>query len=284
MGYGKYNIKIAPEASRGAGFRRKQYFYFQRKELIMQLQRLLSYTRKAVDEYNMIQEGDHIAVGISGGKDSLTLLYALHGLKRFYPQKFELSAITVDLGFQDFDLSPIQELCTELDIPYRIVRSDIYDILFNVRKESNPCSLCAKMRKGALNQSVKEMGCNKVAYAHHKDDIIETMLLSLIFEGRFHSFSPRTYLDRMDLTVIRPLMFVDEMDVIGFKNKYDLPVVKSKCPVDGHTKRQYAKELLKQLNTEHPGARERMFHAILTGDITGWPAPSVREPGERKKA
>lgn len=237
----------------------------------MQLQRLLSYTRKAVDEYEMIRGGDHIAVGISGGKDSLTLLYALHGLRRFYPHPFTLSAVTVDLGFEDFNLTPIQDLCRKLDIPYKIVKSDIYEILFYVRKESNPCSLCAKMRKGALNQAVKEMGCNKVAYAHHKDDIIETMLLSLIFEGRFHSFSPRTYLDRMDLTVIRPLMYVDEADVIGFQHKYDLPVVRSKCPVDGYTKRQYAKELLRQINREHPGARERMFHAILSGDISGWP-------------
>lgn len=242
----------------------------------MQLQRLLSYARKAVDEYTLIEEGDHIAVGISGGKDSLTLLYALHGLMRFYPKKFTVSAVTVDLGFPDFDLTPIETLCGEMDIPYRIVRSDIYDILFHVRKESNPCSLCAKMRKGALNQAVKEMGCNKVAYAHHKDDIIETMLLSLIFEGRFHSFSPKTYLDRMDLTVIRPLMFVDEADVVGFQNKYRLPVVKSKCPVDGHTKRQYAKELLRKLNQEHPGTRERMFHAILSGNIKGWPERMLR--------
>ena len=249
----------------------------------MQLQRLLSYTRKAVDEYGMIQEGDHIAVGISGGKDSLTLLYALHALKRFYPKKFELSAVTVDLGFEDFDLSTVRALCEKMNISYRIVPSDIYDILFNIRKESNPCSLCAKMRKGALNQAVKEMGCNKVAYAHHKDDIIETMLLSLIFEGRFHSFSPRTYLDRMDLTVIRPLMFVDEMDVIGFKNKYNLPVVKSKCPVDGYTKRQYAKELLRQLNEENPGVRERMFHAIVTGDISGWPQRSTENKRGQKK-
>lgn len=237
----------------------------------MQLQRLLSYARKAVDEYQMIEEGDHIAVGISGGKDSLTLLYALHGLKRFYPKHFELSAITVDLGFEDFDLSPIQKLCKEMEIPYTIVKSDIYNILFNVRKETNPCSLCAKMRKGALNEAIKAAGCNKIAYAHHKDDIVETMLLSLIFEGRFHSFSPKTYLDRMDLTVIRPIMFVDEMDVIGFQHKYDLPVVKSKCPVDGYTKRQYAKELVRQLNTEHPGTKERMFHAILNGNIQGWP-------------
>ena len=237
----------------------------------MKLQQLLSITRKAVDEYQMIQEGDHIAVGISGGKDSLTLLYALHGLKRFYPNKFELSAITVDLGYEEFDLSPVHELCQELGVPYKVVKTDIAHILFEERKESNPCSLCAKMRKGALNDAVKEMGCNKVAYAHHKDDIIETMLLSLIFEGRFHSFSPKTYLDRMDLTVIRPIMFVDEADVIGFKNKYNLPVVKSKCPVDGYTKRQYVKELVKQLNTEHPGAKNRMFTAILNGDIEGWP-------------
>ena len=236
----------------------------------MKLQQLLSFTRKAVDEYQMIQEGDHIAVGISGGKDSLTLLYALHGLKRFYPNKFELSAITVDLGYEEFDLNPVHELCQELGVPYKVVKTDIAHILFEERKESNPCSLCAKMRKGALNDAVKEMGCNKVAYAHHKDDIIETMLLSLIFEGRFHSFSPKTYLDRMDLTVIRPIMFVDEADVIGFKNKYNLPVVKSKCPVDGYTKRQYAKELVRQLNTEHPGAKNRMFTAILNGDIEGW--------------
>ena len=237
----------------------------------MKLQRLLSLTRQAIDDYQMIQTGDHIMLGISGGKDSLTLLYALHGLKRFYPNKFELSAITVDLGYEEFDLSPVHELCQELGVPYKVVKTDIAHILFEERKESNPCSLCAKMRKGALNDAVKEMGCNKVAYAHHKDDIIETMLLSLIFEGRFHSFSPKTYLDRMDLTVIRPIMFVDEADVIGFKNKYNLPVVKSKCPVDGYTKRQYVKELVKQLNTEHPGAKNRMFTAILNGDIEGWP-------------
>ena len=244
----------------------------------MKLQQLLSFTRKAVDEYAMIQEGDHIAVGISGGKDSLTLLYALHGLKRFYPQKFELSAITIDLGYEKFDVEPIRKLCEELDVPYKIVKTDIAHILFEERKEPNPCSLCAKMRKGALNEAVKEMGCNKVAYGHHKDDIIETMLLSLIFEGRFHSFSPKTYLDRMELTVIRPLMFVDEADVIGFQNRYNLPVSKSRCPIDGYTKRQYAKELVKQLNMDHKGAKERMFTAILNGSISGWPEriPHVR--------
>lgn len=231
----------------------------------MKLQQLLSYTRRAVDDFQMIEEGDKIAVGISGGKDSLTLLYALHGLRRFYPVHFDIVAITVDLGFPNFDLSPIQALCKELDIPYQIVHTDIYDIVFQVRKESNPCALCAKMRKGALNQAIKESGCNKVAYAHHKDDVVETMLLSLIFEGRFHSFAPVTYLDRMDLTVIRPLLYVNEMDIIGFQNKYELPVCKSPCPADGHTKREYAKDLLRQLNEDAPGVKERMFRAILSG-------------------
>lgn len=237
----------------------------------MKLQKLLSYTRKAVDEYRMIEEGDHIAVGISGGKDSLTLLYALHGLKRFYPKHFELSAVTVDLGYSECDFSSVKRLCEQLEVPYHIVTTDIAHILFEERKEESPCSLCAKMRKGALNQAVKDMGCNKVAYAHHKDDIIETMLLSLLFEGRFYSFSPKTYLDRMELTVIRPIMFVDEANVIGFKNKYELPVVSSRCPIDGYTKRQYAKELVKKLDKEHRGSRQRMFTAILNGNIKGWP-------------
>ena len=237
----------------------------------MKLQKLLSLTRKAVDEFQLIEPGDKIAVGVSGGKDSLTMLYALHGLMRFYPNPFTLEAITVDLGHPGFQSEKIRELCESLEIPFTLVKTDIAPIIFEERKESNPCSLCAKMRKGALNRAIKEMGCNKIAYAHHKDDIIETMLLSLIFEGRFYSFSPKTYLDRTDLTVIRPMMFVDEKDVIGFKNKYQLPVVKSKCPVDGYTKRQYVKELLRQLNHENPGVRERMFHAILDGNIEGWP-------------
>ena len=169
----------------------------------MKLQQLLSFTRKAVDEYQMIEAGDKIAVGISGGKDSLTLLYALAGLRRFYPKPFDLIAITVDLGYEKFHTEKIEALCQELDVPYHVVKTDIARILFEERKESNPCSLCAKMRKGALNEAVKKLGCNKVAYAHHKDDIVETMILSLIFEGRFHSFSPKSYLDRMDLTVIQ---------------------------------------------------------------------------------
>ena len=243
----------------------------------MKLQQLLSFTRKAVDEYQMIEAGDKIAVGISGGKDSLTLLYALAGLRRFYPKPFDLIAITVDLGYEKFHTEKIEALCKELDVPYHVVKTDIARILFEERKESNPCSLCAKMRKGALNEAVKKLGCNKVAYAHHKDDIIETMILSLIFEGRFHSFSPKSYLDRMDLTVIRPMMYVNEADVIGFQRKYELPVEKSRCPVDGLTKRQYAKDLIHQLELDHPGAKQRMFTAIINGNIEGWPVRLTRE-------
>lgn len=237
----------------------------------MKLQQLLSYTRRAVDDYEMIEEGDKIAIGISGGKDSLTLLYALHGLKRFYPKKFEIYAVTVDLGFKNLNLDAIKALCQDLEVPYTIVKTDIADIVFEQRKETNPCSLCAKMRKGALNEEMKRLGCNKIAYAHHKDDMVETMLMSLIFEGRFHTFSPRTYLDRMDLTVIRPLMYVNEADVIGFVKKYELPVAKSPCPVDGYTKREYASELLDQLIKDNPGVKERMFTAIVRGNMPGWP-------------
>lgn len=240
----------------------------------MKLQRLLSCTRRAVDDYNMIEDGDHIAIGISGGKDSLTLLYALHGLRRFYPNHFDLTAITVDLGFPGFDLTPVKDLCASLEIPYVVVPTQIGEILFEARKETNPCSLCAKMRKGAFNNKAQELGCNKVAYAHHKDDVVETMLLSLIFEGRFYSFSPNTYLDRMNLRVIRPLMYVEEKDIVGFKNRYQLPVCKNPCPVDGATKREYAKNLVKQLDREHPGAKERMFTAIVNGEISGWPVKS----------
>ncbi len=237
----------------------------------MKLQQVYSYVRRAIDDYHMIEDGDKIAIGISGGKDSLTLLYALQGLRRFYPKKFDIHAITVDLGFKNLDLTKIEALCKELDVEYTIVKTDIAKIIFEDRKESSPCSLCAKMRKGALNDAMKAAGCNKIAYGHHKDDIVETMLMSLIFEGRWHTFSPVTYLDRMDLTVIRPLMYMNEADVIGFTNKNNVPVLKSACPVDGYTKREYVKQLLRTLNLENPGVKERMFTAIQRGDIKGWP-------------
>lgn len=237
----------------------------------MKIQRLLSLTRQAIDDYGLIRPGDKIAVGISGGKDSLTLLYALQGLQKFYPNKFNLCAITVDLGFGDFDLSPVRALCKELSVEYTVVPTEIGKILFDTRKESNPCALCAKMRKGALNEAAIRLGCNKIAYAHHRDDLIETMLLSLIYEGRFYSFSPETFLDRTGLTVIRPMIYVNEADVIGFKNRYQLPVCKNPCPVDGKTKREYVKQLTKQLNLDAPGVKERFFHAITEGNIEGWP-------------
>ena len=236
----------------------------------MKLQQVYSYVRKALDDYHMIEDGDKIAVGISGGKDSLTLLYALSGLRRFYPKQFHLHAVTVDLGFNNLNLDKIKALCEELDVEYTIVKTDIAQIIFEERKETNPCSLCAKMRKGALNTAIKEAGCNKVAYAHHKDDVVETMLMSLIYEGRIHTFSPVTYLDRMDLTVIRPLIYMNEVDVIGFVNKYEVPVVKSPCPADGNTKREYVKNLLRDINLETPGVKARMFTAIQSGNLKGW--------------
>ncbi len=236
----------------------------------MKLQQVLSLTRKAVDDYHMIETGDKIAVGISGGKDSLTLLYALQGLRRFYPASFELCAVTVDLGFGNLDLSKISELCEKLDVEYRIVRTDIGKIIFEDRKETNPCSLCAKMRKGVLNDAMKASGCNKVAYAHHKDDVVETMMMSLIYEGRFHTFRPVTFLDRTGITVIRPLIYMNEADVIGFVRKHDVPVVKSPCPADGHTKRETVKKLVQEINLEAPGVKERMFTAILNGNLDGW--------------
>lgn len=235
----------------------------------MKLQRLMGFTRRAIDDYKMIQEGDRIAVGVSGGKDSLTLLYSLSGLRRFYPNKFELEAITVNMGYKDADFSGVAKLCDELDVRYTIVETDIAEILFEHRKENNPCSLCAKLRKGAFNIKAKELGCNKKAYAHHFDDVIETMLMSLLYEGRFHCFSPVTYLDRADITLIRPLIYVDEKEIIGFKKAYKLPVVKNPCPVDGYTKREFTKQLIKSLDKDNPGLRERLFTAIREG-IPGW--------------
>lgn len=238
------------------------------------MQQVLSLVRKAVDDYKMIENGDKIAIGISGGKDSLTLLYALKNLQRFYPKKFDMIAITVDLGFENLNLDKIKDLCKELEVEYIIKKTEIGKIVFDDRKESNPCSLCAKMRKGALNDAIKEAGCNKIAYAHHKDDVVDTMMMSLVFEGRFHTFSPVTFLDRTELTVIRPLMYMNEADVIGFIHKYNVPVVKSPCPADGHTKREYIKQLIRQINLDAPGVTERMFTAIRTGELKGWCMPS----------
>lgn len=237
----------------------------------MKLQKLLSLTRQAIEKYEMIKEGDRIAVGVSGGKDSLTLLYAMKELSRFYPKHFEVCAVCVDLGFDNTDFTGIQAFCDKLDVLLSIVHTQVGQIVMQERKESNPCSLCAKMRKGALVQEVLRLGCNKIAYAHHKDDFVETMLLSLIFQGQFYAFPPVTDFEDTGLQVLRPLMLVEEAEVKGFCNKYEIPVMKSPCPVDGTTKREYAKNLLKQIQKEHPGAKERMFHAIVEGNIYDWP-------------
>lgn len=237
----------------------------------MKLQRLLSLTRQAVDTYQMIEQGDRVAVGLSGGKDSLTLLYALHGLQRFYPKSFKLEAITVDLGHPEFDSAALSRFCEQLGVPYTVVKTEIAKIVFEARKEPNPCSLCSRMRKGALNDAAKAHGCTKIAYAHHMDDAVETMLLSLIFEGRFHSFPPRTHLERTGLTVIRPLLFVQEADIVGFSRRFALPVAKSGCPANGRTTREYAKTLLRELNRNFPGVKERMFTAIRSAHLPDWP-------------
>ena len=237
----------------------------------MKLQRLFSLTRQAIDDYQLIEDGDRIAIGVSGGKDSLTMLYALKGLQRFYPKHFELEAITVDLGLGNFNMDPVKCLCDELDIHYTIVPTEIGPIIFDHLREKNPCSLCAKMRKGALNNKALELGCNKIAYGHHRDDLVETMLMSLIYEGHFYAFPPVTRLERTGLTVIRPLLYMTEPDIIGFARKQNLPVAKSPCPANGHTRREYAKQLMHQINRENPGAIDKMFTAILKGNIPDWP-------------
>ncbi|MBR5712552.1 MAG: tRNA 2-thiocytidine biosynthesis protein TtcA [Lachnospiraceae bacterium] len=239
----------------------------------MKLQQLLSYTRKAVDDYNMIEDGDVIAVGISGGKDSLALLCALANLRRFYPKTYTIKAISVNLGY-DIDYTEVRKLCESLDVELTIVSTEIAQIVFDIRKEDNPCSLCAKLRKGAFNDEAKRLGCNKLAYAHHKDDVIETLLMSLVYEGRLHTFSPVTYLDRMDLTLIRPMIYVNECDIVGFKNKYDLPVFKNPCPADGETKREVAKQWIRNLDEEAPGVRDRLFRAVASGTIPSWKLPA----------
>ena len=241
----------------------------------MKLQQLYRYVRKAMEDYNMIEDNDKIAVGISGGKDSLALLYALAGMRRFYPHSYELVAITVNLGYEDFDLSPIKRLCGQLGVEYYIVDTEIGKITEEISKKDSPCSICAKMRKGALNDKALELGCNKVAYAHHMDDVIETAFLSMIYEGRFYCFPPVTHLSKTKLTVIRPMIYTPEVNIIGFKNKYQLPIVKNPCPYDGHTRREYVKQLIRNINLDNPGVKNRFFTAIINGKIDGWDLPKT---------
>lgn len=235
------------------------------------IKRVLSYTRRAVDDYSMIEDGDRVAVGISGGKDSLTLLCALADLRRFYPKKFDLCAITVDMGFSTpMDFSPIRELCDKLEVPYHVTPTEIAKIIFDVRKESNPCSLCAKMRRGVLHNTAKELGCNRVALGHHFDDVVDTFMLNLFFEGRLGCFQPVTYLSRADLHLIRPMIYMPEKDVRYFAAKAELPVIKSPCPADGNTERAEISKLLADLDRQHKGLRYRIFGAIQRAGIDGF--------------
>ena len=236
----------------------------------MTLQKLYSYSRQCIQQFDLIQEGDRITLGISGGKDSLALLYAMAGLKKFYPKKFEIIAVTADLGFGSFDMSAVENLCRELEVEYHLLKTDIATILKEKVKKGTYCAMCAKLRKGAINNFAKEHGCNKVAYAHHQDDIVETMMVSLIYEGQFYTLGPKTYYKEADITVIRPLINIPESDMKGFRNKYSLPCVKNPCPHDGTTRRQYVKDLVAKINKDNPGVKKKMYNAILKGKIYEW--------------
>ncbi len=236
----------------------------------MKPQKLLTYTRKAIEDYHMIEQGDKIAIGISGGKDSLTLLYALSKLKEFYPISFDLVALTIDLGFTDYDTSLLSQYADSLHVPYYIEKTQIADIVFTYRQEENPCSLCSRMRKGAFNERAKALSCNKIAYAHHKDDVLDSFLMSMLYEGRIHTFSPVTHLERSELTLIRPLIYAYEGEIKSFATEQQLPVCKNPCPADGITKRQESKNLLLELKKTVPQVKERIFSAITGSGIDGW--------------
>ena len=235
-----------------------------------EVKRLLSFVRRAVDDYDMISEGDKIAVGVSGGKDSLALLCALARLRLFYPKKFDVVAITVDMGFEGGDFSPIQDFCKTLGVEYVIERTEIAKIIFDVRKESNPCSLCAKMRRGSLHAAAVNAGCNKVALGHHYDDAVETFMMNLFFEGRIGCFSPKSYLSNRRITLIRPLIYAQEKDVRYFARRQELPVLQSLCPEDHATERENMKKLLHELERENEGLRHRIFHAMCKSEVDGF--------------
>ena len=234
------------------------------------LKRLLSYTRRAVDDYDMIQENENIAVGLSAGKDSLSLLITLAALSKFHPKHFHVTAVTVDMGYPGTDYSEIRKLCRDIDVPFHIFPSEIAKIVFDIRKESNPCSLCAKMRRGMLNEAALSLGIRKIALGHHFDDAVETFLLNLFHEGRIGCFSPVTYLDRKGITLIRPFLYVPEKDIRYFSRKSALPVLESKCPANGKTEREHIKNLLTSLEKEHKGVKHRIFGAMQRSEIDGY--------------
>ena len=236
------------------------------------MQKLLSYMRSACQQYEMIKDGDRIAVGVSGGKDSMALLAAMANLRIFYPAKFELVAITLDprFGGEDADYSAVEELCKKLDVEYIIKRTQLAEVIFDIRKESNPCSLCARMRRGALHDAAKAAGCNKIALGHHLDDVAETFIMNLFNGGTLDCFMPVTYLSRKDIYMIRPMIFARESDCARVARKENLPVVKSKCPADGTTERQEVKEFLNSLEKKYGNVREKILGAMQRKEINGY--------------
>lgn len=236
------------------------------------MQMLMSRMRAAMERYDMIAPGDRVAVGVSGGKDSLALLKGMAELRRFYPAPFEVVALTADPGFfgKEADYSAVQELCDELGVEYIIRRTELYKVIFETRKESNPCSLCARMRRGILHDMTKAAGCNKLALGHHMDDAAETFMMNLLSGGTIGSFRPVTYLSRKDLTVIRPMIFATEKEVAAAARRENLPVVKSPCPMDKTSERQKVKELIAALEKDYPNLRGKITGAMQRGNITGW--------------
>lgn len=239
------------------------------------MQKILGYMRKAIQEYGLLEDGDHVAVGVSGGKDSMVLLKGLCLLKRFIGISYQITAVTLDPGFDGVpgNYGPVEELCRELGVGYHVKPTQIGEIVFQVRKEDHPCSLCARMRRGALHDTAKELGCNKVALGHHNDDAVETFLMNLFIEGRVGCFSPKSYLSRKDLTLIRPLVLAPEREIRSCAARNALPIVKSKCPVDGHTSRQDMKEFILAKNREDKGFSQRIFGALCRSGVDGWSVP-----------
>ncbi len=235
------------------------------------MEKLMSHVRAAVQKYDMIEDGDNIAVAVSGGKDSLFLLVALHSLQRYHKQ-FNIKAITIDpcFGNAHTDFSKIEELCRELNIEYVIKRSDLGKIIFEDRKEKNPCSLCARMRRGMLHDMSRELGCNKIALGHHGDDAVETFLMNLMYGGNIACFSPVTYLSRKDITMIRPLIFCTDNEISKIVNKKNLPVVKSECPADGNTSRADTTKLINTLEKDIPDIKAKLIGAMERGKVSDW--------------
>lgn len=233
------------------------------------MQKLMGLMRRCVEDYGMIAPGDKIAVGVSGGKDSLVLLVLLAGLRKYVSIPFELEAITIDMGL-GMDYSGVEELCRQWQVPYTIVPTQIAPIIFDYRKEKNPCSMCAKMRRGALNQAILDKGFHKLALGHHFDDAVETFLMSLLFEGRISCFQPVTDLDRTGIIQIRPMLYIHERTVDNFAQKMELPVIENRCPVDKTTKRTEVKELIYQLSQTYPDLKERIFGAMQRYPLAAW--------------